>query len=86
MQVLVWAEAQNTVSMVGGLWCWGSQRRQPWELAEGLRVVVWVGGLQCAVSALTGLREGDHRALLWLQGQQIVMWSQWTRRWLNGIK
>jgi len=67
----VWAEAQNTVSIVEGLWCWGSQRRQPWELAEGLKAVVWVGGLRCAASALTGLREGDHRPLLYLQGQQI---------------
>ena len=38
------------------------------------------GGRQWAVSALTGLREGDLRALLWLQGQQRVMRSRWMRR------
>ena len=38
VEVLVWAwGTEYTVSMVGGLWCWGSQRRKPWELAEGLR-------------------------------------------------
>ena len=65
---------------------WGNQRRQPWELAEGLRALMWVGGLKCAVSALTGLWEGDQQALLCLQSQQIVMWNQWMRRRVNGIK
>lgn len=32
-----------------------------------LRAVVWVGGLEYAVSALRGVQEGDHQAVLGLQ-------------------
>lgn len=55
MLIVGWA--QNTVSTVGGLWCWGSQRGQPRGGAETMGGGVG-GGRQCAVSALCGAAVG----------------------------